>query len=232
MSMRFINLILLSSFIFACGGPTKGPDKQFGFGLQGAVSGAGSGAITGFQLGSGTGPGAAVGAGLGFVGGAIRGFAQDNIEENLLKLSAETQRERQIALAHEILEDHYRRRSELHPTRDIYPADLFFYGDESKLRRGANVLLREIAKLNKERVPWSRLAVVAYTQASDKSSEYAQHLAERRSRALSDGLVRAGLEPRRLQTQAVIMEAPILIDPDDAARGRYSQAIELIPMDR
>lgn len=230
--MRKIGTVLsIVLALQACGGPTAGPDKQFGFGLQGAVSGAGSGAVTGFQLGSGTGPGAAVGAGLGFVAGGIRGLAQDQMEENLLKLSAETQRERKIALAHEILEDHYRRRIELHPTRDIYPADLFFFGDEAKLRKGAGTLVSELAKLNKERLAWSRLAVVAYTQTKDEKSEYATLLAERRARVLSDGLVRAGIEPRRISTRTVLIDAPLLVDPDDAP-GRYSQAIELVPLDR
>lgn len=228
---KFTTLISLVLLLAACGGPRPGPDKQFGMGLQGAVSGAGSGAVTGFQLGSGTGPGAAVGAGLGFVAGGIRGFAQDRMEENLLKLAAETQQQRKVALAHEILEDHYRRRIELHPTRDIYPADLFFYGDEAKLRPGSKTLVSELAKMNKERLAWSRIAVVAYTKTADKNSDYAKVLSERRARALSDALIRAGIEPRRISARAVMIDAPLLIDPDDAP-GRYNQAMELVPLDR
>jgi hypothetical protein len=215
----------------ACAGPVHGPDKQFSGELHGAVVGAGAGAVTGFQYGAGSGPGALVGAGLGAVAGGIQGFADDEAEENLLKLAADTQREREVAYAHEILSEHYKRRLELHPTRDIYPADLFFYGDEVKLKQGAEILIQEIARLNKNRLPWSRMAVTVYSRASNENSEYAHYLTERRSQEISNWFARVGLNPRRLESRGVIVTAPVLIDPDDTPE-RYNQAIELIPLDR
>ncbi|MGI6525567.1 MAG: hypothetical protein ACOX2O_09815 [Bdellovibrionota bacterium] len=211
--------------------PQHGPDKQFGGTLAGAASGAGTGAITGFHLGAGSGPGALAGAGLGAVAGGVHGAVRDSVEESLLKTSAELQKEREIAIAHETLQDHYRRRMELHPARDIYPAEYFFDADQIKVRCSAKALIREIAALNKKRYPWSRLIVAMYIKADNENSEYAQHLVEGRARALGDALVRAGLEPRRIETRAVIVPAPILIDPLDAP-DRYNQAVELIPVDR
>lgn len=213
-------------------GPLPGPDKQFTGGLQGAVTGAGAGAVTGFQVGAGTGPGAFVGAGLGAVAGGISGFAEDQSEADLLRLSAETRREREVAFAQEILSEQYERRLQLHPTRDIFPADLFFCGDSAKLKPGAEALIREIARINRLRVPWSRLAVAVYSKVAEGGpSAYAEHLSERRSEELCNELVRAGVEPRRLEARAVLVSSPILIDPaDDPAR--YNQAVEIIPLDR
>lgn len=230
--MNYKTLIALSSLMLvSCVGPVHGPDKQFEGELQGAVTGAGAGAVTGFQVGAGTGPGALVGAGVGAVAGGIQGFGKDQLEEDLLALSANTREEREIAVAHEILQDHYKRRMELHPTRDIYPADLFFLGDEVRLCPSGKLLVKEIAKMNKMRAPWSRLVVAVYTKATDEESEFAQHLVERRSREISDLLVQGGLEPRRIETRGVIMTEPILIDPNDNP-ARYNQAVELIPLDR
>lgn len=224
--------ILASLLLMAgCSAPNHpGPDKQFEGSLLGAATGAGSGALTGSQLAAGSGPGLLVGAGVGFVAGGIHGAFADAAEENLLELAAETRTEREISYAHELLNDHYRRRMELHPTRDIYPADLFFLGDESNLKSDARPLVREIAKLNKVRLPWSRLVVAAYVRA-DEGSQFATQLAERRSRQIGDLLIRSGLEPRRVEARAVLIDAPVLIDPDDDPL-RYNQAIEFIPLDR
>ena len=145
-----------------CVGPSEGPDKQFEGELSGAALGAGAGAVTGFQVGAGTGPGALVGAGFGAAAGAIQGFIRDQTEEDLLALAAETDAARQQSIAHEILSEHYKRRIDLHPTRDIYPADHFFYADSVKLRRCAQPLIREIARMNKQRFAWSRVQVVVY----------------------------------------------------------------------
>jgi len=222
----------LTLFFTACSSePVEGPDKQFGGMLSGAASGAGAGAITGFELGAGTGPGAAVGAGIGAVAGGIHGMVQDSLEASLLKTSAGLSYERQVAIVHEILQDHYRRRVELHPTRDIYPADYFFEADEVKVRCGSKMLVEEIAKMNKKRFPWSRFVIAVYIKTQDEKSSYAQHLAEQRVRALGDAFVRAGIEPRRIQTRAVLMEAPILLDPYDSP-ARYNQAVEIIPIDK
>lgn len=226
----FLNSVLLI-FLVGCVGTAPGPDKQFEGTLKGAASGAGAGAVTGFQVSAGAGPGALVGAGFGAVAGGIQGAIRDNTEESLISLAQETSRERRRSIAHEIIADQYNRRLALHPTRDIYPADLFFLGDEVKLRTCAKPLIEEIARLNKQRLPWSKLQIAVYTKASDKNSEYARHLSEGRSRAFGDLLVKSGLEPRRIETKPMIVAAPILIDPQDDP-GRYNQAIEIIPLDR
>lgn len=237
--------VALCFFGVGCAGPYAGPDKQFAGSLQGAAVGAGGGAVTGFQLGAGTGPGALVGAGLGAVAGGIQGFAHDRMEENMLALANETREERKRAIVHEILTDQYKRRMELHPTREIYPADLFFSGDDVKLKPGGAAIVRELAQLNKTRLAWSRLVIASYVrsrpstvvnvdtgvEASAPESAYAKHLSEGRARELVDYFVRSGIEPRRLQTRSVVMSEPILVDPDDAP-GRYNQAIEIIPLDR
>jgi len=227
-------LIAVSFGITACSvshQPVAGPDRQVGGSVQGAVTGAGAGAVTGFQVGAGTGPGALVGAGLGAIAGGIQGAVQDRDDDQLLALNAKTRSERELAYAHEILNDQFKRRIELHPTREIYPADLFFHGDETKLKREAAPIVRALASLNKERLPWSRLVVASYVKAVEAESEYAKHLAEGRSRELIVYLVRAGIEPRRLVTRAVIINQPLLVDPHDRPE-RYNQAIELIPIDR
>ena len=110
-----------------------GPDKQAFGTLQGAATGAGAGAVTGFQIGAPTGAGALVGAGFGAVAGGIQGIMQDQSEEQLLALSTQTRRERERAMVHEVLREQYARRLELHPTRDLFPADLFFSGDDVSL---------------------------------------------------------------------------------------------------
>lgn len=233
MKMR-IKLLWICSLIFvvsACSTePVPGPDKQYGEGMMGAVSGAGAGAVTGFQLSSATGPGAAVGAGLGAIAGGISGALKDAEEEDLLATAAHLKHEREIAVAHELLQDHYRRRMELHPSRDIFPAEYFFDSDGVTLKCSAKPLVRELVALNKRRFPWSRLVIATYVKANDPKSEYAQHLAERRARELGDQFVKAGIEPRRIETRAVVMSEPLVLDPLDIP-DRYSQAVELIPVD-
>ena len=211
---------------------SPGPDKAVIGTFEGAATGAGAGAITGFQLSSVTGPGVAVGAGFGAVAGGIQGLIQDKNEEHDLKLAAELKKERERAYVHAILEEHYKRRLELHPTRDIYPADLFFLGDQANLKKESHALVEEIARLNKERFPWSRLVIACYAKSIDPESEFTQTLCERRSRDIADNLVRGGLEPRRLVTRSVIIDSPLLVDPLDQDAGRYNQAIEIIPIDR
>lgn len=218
--------------LFGCSSdPVPGPDKQGGGELSGAITGAGAGAVTGFQLGAGTGPGAIVGLGLGAVAGGIQGAAQDWYEEDMLALAAATSIERRRAIVHEILAEHYRRKAELHPTRDIFPADLFFYGDTVKLRPGADSLVYELARMNKERLPWSRLEVIAYARSNDPRSTYGRHLAEHRSKEICNYLIRGGLEPRRVIAKATLIDQPVLEDPVDVP-GRYNQSIELVAVDR
>lgn len=208
-----------------------GPDKQFGEMVSGAATGAGAGAITGFQISAATGPGAAVGAGIGAISGAIQGATTDLTEEQQLELQHKIFEAQQVAQAQEILKEHYKIRAELFPTRDIFPADLFFYGDEVKLRPESKWLVEEIAKMNKTRLPYSRLVVAVYAKSKDSESAYANHLTERRARELVDALLRAGIEPRRLSTRPEVVSEPILIDPLDKP-DRYSQAVEFIAIDR
>lgn len=223
--------VLAFVFLGCSAKPVSGPDKLFQGESIGALEGAGAGAVTGFQVGAGAGPGAAVGAGLGAVVGAIRGIAQDGIEETNLRLEKQVKEQRNVVVAQEKLSDHYKRRLELHPTRDIFPADLFFLGDSTKVCPSGVAIIREIAKMNHLRAPYSRLVVAAYVKSSETETPYATHLSEQRSRAIVDQLVRAGLEPRRLETRAVIVDAPVLIDPLDNPM-RYNQAIEFIAADR
>ena len=218
--------------ITACGAPmSPGPDRQFAGTASGAALGAGTGAVTGFQVSAATGPGAAVGAGLGAVAGAITGAVRDSQEEDLIHLSAEARTERERAYVHQLLQDHYQRRLELHPSRDIFPADMFFVGDRTKLCRSGELLVAEIARLNSERMPWSRLVVAVYSKAKDGTSDFSRHLAEERARSIADKLAKSGMNPRRIETQPMIVDAPVLVDPlDDPTR--YSQAVELILHDK
>lgn len=85
--------------------------------------------------------------------------------------------------------------------------------------------------MNESRLPYSRLVVAVYAKAATPESAYAQHLTEKRSREFVNQLVRAGVEPRRLETRAVVVNAPVLIDPLDNPT-RYNQAVEIIPVDR
>lgn len=218
-------------FFAGCASQVSGPDKQFAGLAQGAVVGAGAGAVTGAQVAAATGPGAAVGAGLGAVVGGVKGYMADLDEDRMMKAAAEIRSERQRAIVHEILQDHYSKRMELHPTRDIFPADLFFYGDQAKLRPCARMLVREITAMNKERLPSSRLAIVAYHMTSEPEATYGRELGERRAKAIANAMVEFGIEPRRVEVRSVAISEPLLIDPNDQP-DRYRQAIEFIPLDR
>lgn len=229
--IRYLLVVILLLACSGCAPATPGPDKQFSGILQGAATGAGTGAVTGFQVGAGTGPGALAGAGLGAVAGGIQGAVDDTLEEELLDLARRIKRQQEMARVHEILSEHYQRRLELHPTRDIFPADLFFHGDEYKLKNSAVPLVHELARMNKTRLPWSRLVIAAYARASDPESVFAKKLTERRAQELGDHFIRAGLEARRVSTRAVLIKEPILIDPHDD-NNRYNQAVEIIPLDR
>jgi outer membrane protein OmpA-like peptidoglycan-associated protein len=230
-------LILKGFFLFTsllspgCTGYTPGPDKHSAGAISGAMIGAGSGAVTGFQLGSLTGPGAIVGAGFGAVSGGMQGIAQDFAEQELHELNEATEQVSQRAYAQEILAEHYQRRMELHPARDIYPADMFFYADGARVKANAVPILRELAILNRDRLPWSRLVVASYIRTRDEDSEYALNLASDRARAIGDFFVRYGIEPRRIEARALFIEAPLVLDPYDDPL-RYNQAIEFITIDR
>ncbi len=225
-------LLVCGFIVGACSSqPVAGPDKVFAGETIGALEGAGAGAVTGAQVSAGAGPGAAVGAGLGAVLGALHGLATDQSEEAQIRTSAQFKEEKSRAIAQEILSEQYKRRMELHPTREIFPADLFFQGDSATMCPSGVNVVRELAKINSSRLPYSRLVVAAYAKSTEPESSYAQHLTERRSREFVNQLVRAGIQPRRLETRAVVVNAPLLIDPlDDPTR--YNQAIEIIPIDR
>ncbi|MCB0338063.1 MAG: OmpA family protein [Bdellovibrionales bacterium] len=232
MKRLFILLLALLAGL-GCGSraPVPGPDKQGAGLVEGAVAGAGAGAIAGAQLSAATGPGAVVGAGFGAVAGSIKGAFADMTEQEQMELSDRAQEQRELAIVHEILHDHYQRRIALHPTRDIFPADLFFFGDEVRLKPEARRLVFEIARMNKQRFPWSRIVIASYVRSSEEKSDYAKHIAERRARELTSYFVQSGIEPRRIVSRPVILSGPLLLDPEDS-NDRYNQAIEFIPLDR
>ncbi|MCI5064425.1 hypothetical protein MRY87_01725 [bacterium] len=228
--MRIRSLVLTVVFFAGCVGPRPGPDKQGEGMLLGAATGAGAGAVTGAQIASTTGPGVAIGAGFGALVGGLRGMVQDRFEDELVRLSRSIRRERGRAFAQEFLADHYERRAELHPARDIFPADVFFRDDEVRLRPTARPLLEEILRIHRERFGWSRYSLKVYVRSADPESSYARYLAERRAEALGDELVQLGVEPRRIAAEGVIMEGPLLVDPLDHPL-RYSVAVEFSPYD-
>lgn len=237
-SKRYVAFVLQTGCIVALVGcspfstqPQPGPDKQFVGTMSGAASGAGAGAVIGAQLTASTGPGAVLGAGFGALFGMLSGLGVDMLEEDELRRQRELATLREKAWIQEVLAEHYQRRMELHPSRDIYPADWFFKGDSVELRPEAEALVHEIGKLSEERMPWSRLLVAAYVSSADPESSYSQHLSEKRAQAIALTLIRAGIEPRRVVTQGIPINQPILIDPDDHSE-RYRQAIEIIPLDR
>ena len=74
--------------------------------------------------------------------------------------------------------------------------------------------------------------VASYAKSTaDAENVYVRHLTDRRARKFVNELVKAGLEPRRLETRSVIVDAPVVLDPKDNPT-RYNQAIELIQVDR
>lgn len=224
--------------------PIAGPDRQGAGALQGAASGALTGASIGVQAGAAAGPAGALGAGLGAIAGAIQGASLDAVEDRQIQVSRMLETEEARTRVQQILTRHYGDRARLHPGRDLFAADIFFKGDESRLSDTGKHLIDEIAKLNKERMPWSRLVVASYVKGEgrDKRSEEAEggrpsrdswslKLAERRAEQIVNRLIKGGLEPRRLLARGVIVDAPVLIEPESLP-GRYNQALEFIMVDR
>ena len=232
-AFRLVAVVALGLSAVGCHSqPVEGPDKMFAGTGIGALEGAGAGAITGAQFTAATGPGAAIGAGFGAVMGGIHGAMRDELEDTQMRIGRRTAAEKRRIVAQETLTTHYQRRMEMHPTRDIYPAVIFFRGDSSKMCPSGVGIVREMAALNRFRLPYSRLVVVAYAKSTGiEDTTYVQHLTDRRSREFVNQLVKAGVEPRRLETRSVIVEAPVLLDPKDDPT-RYNQAIEIIPIDR
>lgn len=225
----FLNLLLV--LMIGCAGPNRKPETQFMGSVQGAMTGAASGAMTGFHLGIGAGPAALAGAGVGALAGGMQGYAHDVLQEKNEKLQKQINKEEERAKVHQILRAHYEDRLRLSPSREIYPADTFFFGDERKICRDRVPLVTEISKLTKERMPWSRFAVTAYVKSADEDSEFAKDLAESRAKEISNYLIKAGIEPRRVVARGVIVPNEVIVDPTDKP-GRYSQAIEFSLLDR
>lgn len=226
---RLFICLFLSSHLVSCASNSLIAAKDT---TSGVIVGAGAGAITGAQLTSATGPGAAVGAGFGAIAGGIQGMLRQAMNEDLEELSTRLLEEKEVATAHQLLLEHYERRIAYHPSRDIYPADYFFDADSSKLSARGQVLLKELARLNKKRFPWSRLVVAVYSKSVDpKTSYYGRTLSIDRAREIGNYFVKYGIEPRRIETRPMLVKNAILVVPDDDPR-RFSQAIELIAVDK
>ena len=225
----FTAILFLSSCSLFSTEAVPGPDKQATGTILGALTGAGAGAVTGTQLASAIGPGAWIGGGFGAVYGLLQGLGLDIIEEDELVKEAEIAKLRERAWAQGVLSEHYQRRIAMHPDRDIFPADLFLSEDKSSLKPEAHALVTEIAGLQKNRKPWSRILVAVYNK-SPENSEYSNFLSNKRARSLAQQMIRSGLEPRRILCKGVAIDAPVLIDPEDR-HDRYSQAVEIIALD-
>ena len=225
--LLFLSLVGCSPFTTE---PRPGPDKQSVGTWYGAASGAGAGMVTGFQTGASLGPAAWIGAAFGGFFGMLSGLGVDLQEEDQLRRRAEIQRIRETAWAQQFLAEHYARRMELHPGRDIFPADVFFVNDSAELRPGAPVLIRGIADMTYKRMPWSRIVIAAYNTSSTPDSTFAEWVTKQRAETIALYLVQQGVEPRRILTQNLTVPNPILVDPEDDA-SRYRQAIEFVPLD-
>lgn len=212
-------------------GPVPGPDKQASGEVMGAMTGAGAGAITGAQVGAGTGPGVAIGAGFGALAGLVSGAQLDASEEVALKRQADVDQLRETAWAQEVLADYHKRRMELHPDREIFPADLFFSADTDCLNQEGRALVREYMMLVAGREPWSRLLVVASSVTGKGPNEYGEHLNRKRAESIADELIKQGFEPRRIRTKGLLVKNLPVKDPLDSPR-RYGQTIEFISLDR
>jgi hypothetical protein len=224
-------LVLITCAGSGCTGWHAGPNKEGTPRLMGALTGAGTGAVTGFQLGSGTGPGAAVGAGVGAVAGSLRGAIQDTQEEENKRLALAIEKAEERSVAQRTIGEYYEKRLKWHPSRDLFPADIFFRSDEVDLSLEGSAIIDEFGRLNDERFPWSRFGVVVYIKSSDKNSSFARYLAERRAVTITNRLVKAGLEPRRVEAHGTVVQEVVFRDPDEVGE-RYAQAVEFVPLDR
>jgi len=231
---RALLLLCGSLILLLCSGcvvPRKGPDKEASGRLVGALTGAGAGAVTGFQLGAGTGPGAAVGAGVGALAGGVRGAIQDVQEDEELRLAHTIQQAERRSTAQHLIAEYYNKRIQWHPGRDLYPADVFFEEDRVVLSDDGKAVIDEFGMMNKERFPWSRFGVVVYVKSNQKDSSYAKYVAEHRALEIANRLIKAGLEPRRVEAHGKIVTEEVFRDPDEIGQ-RYAQAVEFIPLDK
>ncbi len=234
--IRFITpglLIPFALFFSACSGSTKpiaGPDKQ-GLGLiTGGLLGAGSGMITGAQLSAPSGPGVVIGALFGAVWGSLHGLGIDLIEEEELRLLEEVDRLHEDIWVQNVLLMHYEKKNEIHPDRDIFPADEFFIGDRVQVSRSGKLLARAIARKYMMANPSSRVLITSYQASHGEDSFYSSYLGKRRAQAIAREFVSAGLEPRRFVLKSVRLGSPLVDDPYDIP-ARYTQAVEFSLLD-
>jgi outer membrane protein OmpA-like peptidoglycan-associated protein len=85
-------------------------------------------------------------------------------------------------------------------------------------------------------MPWSRLRIVNYIKSQDstageRTDAYATQLALDRSKALMNEFIKNGIDPRRIEAKAMIIDMPLVLDPKDHP-ARYNQAVEITPVDR
>ncbi len=239
MSTSFQRILVLSLCLtgaLACSSPKCRhrnclPTGRVSGEFSGALLGASSGAITGFQLGAGSGPGVAVGAGFGALAGGIRGAVHDMERQELKDLEEELAREELRSQAQGVIASVYNQRIKHYPGRDIYAADLFFEADSHKLSTLGQALVKEIARMNRDRLSWSRFGIIAYVRSRTSDSAYASHLAEHRALEIANTLVEIGFEPRRLVASGVVTE-DVLIKDQSERPGRFGQAIEFKALDR
>ena len=223
-------IVVLSSCVPTQQDPVLGPDKQAIGTVYGGALGAGAGAVIAHEVLGNPYPGAWIGLGFGSLYGMATGMGLDSIEEARIKRDKEISFLQEVVWAHQILAENYRRRLELYPSRDIYPADLFFLNDSSTLSQEGEILVREMAHLFSSRMPWSRILIASYALSKDVNSDYQIHLAKKRAEQIGDLFVTYGIEPRRISIQPRLMSAPLVRDPADHPY-RYAQAIEIIMKD-
>ena len=227
-------LVILFAVIFSsCADyskPIPGRDKQGAGLLSGAIMGAGSGMITGGQFAASVGPGAFIGMGFGALWGSLYGLGIDVLEEEDLYILSQVARNEDEVAAQYILLEHFELKSELHPGRDIFPADVFFKKDEVSLSRSGNAVAQVFSKMLAKRNPASRIEIIIYQVSKDENSTYAKYLGRKRGVAVGNALVKAGIEPRRLVFKSITLDNPLVFDQYDRAE-RYYQAVEFALVD-
>ena len=210
--------------------PIPGRDKQGAGLISGAIMGAGSGMLTTGHLLASSGPGAFIGMGFGALWGSVYGLGLDVLEEEdflILDQIAETDLE--VAAQYEILE-HFELKNDLHPGRDIFPADVFFKNGDTKISNTGDAVAQLFSTILSKRSPSSRIEIIVYQVSKDKASSYASYLGKKRSLEIGNSLVRAGIEPRRIVFKSITIDQPLVLDPFDAPE-RYYQAVEFALMD-
>jgi outer membrane protein OmpA-like peptidoglycan-associated protein len=163
--------------------------------------------------------------------GGVRGAVQDAQEEEELRLARVVKQAERRSMAQHVIAEFYNKRLQWHPGRDLYPADVFFEEDKIVLSDNGKAVVDEFGIMNKERFPWSRFGVVVYVKSNQKDSSYAKYIADHRALGIANRLIRAGLEPRRVEAHGVAVSQEVFRDPDEIGQ-RYAQAVEFIPLDK